>query len=118
MAAMIASSNTASDSRWYPDSGATNCLTHDLTNLMNKVHFDGNDQVRMGDGSGLDIHHIGSSFFQSPFNTKVLNLKHLLHVPSITKNLLSVSQFAKDNKVFLNSFLTIVVLETRLPTTY
>lgn len=67
MTAMMASSSTPSDSRWYSDSGATNHLTPDLTNLMNKVHFDGNDQIRMGDGSGLDIHHGGSSFFQSPF---------------------------------------------------
>lgn len=37
-------------------------------------------------------------------NTKVLTLKHLLHVSSITKNLLSVSQFAKDNKVFFEFF--------------
>ena len=35
------------------------------------------------------------------FLSKPLLLNHLLHVLSITKNLLQVSKFAKDNKVFL-----------------
>ena len=30
-----------------------------------------------------------------------LHLNNFLHVPSITKNLLSASQFAKDNSVFV-----------------
>jgi len=39
--------------------------------------------------------------FESPFDSRVLfKLNHLLHVPSVTKILFSVSQFAKDNFVF------------------
>lgn len=47
---------------------------------------------------GLPIHHIGHNSFFS--NSRVLHLKILLHVPSITKNLISVSQFCSDNNVF------------------
>lgn len=55
----------------------------------------------MGDGTSLNIKHIGQTVFQSPFNSKVsLKLNNLLHVPHITKNLISVSRFARDNSVF------------------
>jgi len=43
----------------------------------------------------------GSSSFVSPNDFHItFKLNKLLHVPSISKNLLSVSQFAKDNAVF------------------
>ncbi|KAJ9553675.1 LOW QUALITY PROTEIN: hypothetical protein OSB04_017720 [Centaurea solstitialis] len=44
---------------------------------------------------GLPILHIGSSRFYSP--NKTFNLKHILHVPAITQNLLSVQQFFLNN---------------------
>ena len=58
----------------------------------------------MGNGTGLNIKHIGQSSFQSQFTLKLLSLNHLLHVPSITKNLLNVSKFAKDNAMYFEFF--------------
>ena len=58
----------------------------------------------MGNGVGFYIKHIGQSSFQSQFTSKLLSLNHLLHVPSITKNLLSVSKFAKDNAMYFEFF--------------
>ena len=111
MGAMLATPETVADSswyaddssnvEWYPDSGATNHLTADYSNLMSSSEFCGTDQVHMGNGKGLSIKHIGSSTFSSPFvSSKSLTLKHLLHVPEIRKNLLSVSKFVADNQVF------------------
>ncbi|PON50828.1 hypothetical protein PanWU01x14_220650 [Parasponia andersonii] len=40
------------------------------------------------------------SSFTSFFHSKCFTLKHLLHVPTISKNLISVSRFARDNAVF------------------
>lgn len=55
----------------------------------------------MGNGQGLSITSIGSTKFLSPTNPHItLSLNNLLLVPSITKNLVSVSKFANDNKVF------------------
>lgn len=56
----------------------------------------------MGNGQGLHISSIGSSKFLSHFhpNDVALKLNDLLLVPSITKNLVSVSKFAKDNNVY------------------
>lgn len=49
----------------------------------------------------VTITNIGQSVFPSPFeSSKIFTLKYLLHVPSITKNLLCVSKFALDNNVF------------------
>lgn len=45
--------------------------------------------------------HVGNPFVQSPFNNSVsLALNNLFHVPEITRNLISVSEFAKDNDVY------------------
>ena len=94
------SSKSQQDMNWYPDSGATNHLTADSTNLMTQTEFFGTDKVHIGDGKGLSIKHIGQSSFPSPYVSKILSLNNLLHVPKITKNLLSVSQFCLDNNVF------------------
>ena len=92
---------------WFPDSGATNHITSDPTNLMTKAEFFGSDQVHIGNGKGLSIKHIGHSKFTSPFlSPKTLSLKQLLHVPEICKNFLSVSKFAQDKLVYFEFHLT------------
>ncbi|KAL4388731.1 hypothetical protein GQ457_09G014840 [Hibiscus cannabinus] len=63
------------DMSWFPDSGATAHLTPDA----------------VGDGS------LSS-------NSRSLVLNNLLHVPSIKKNLLSVSQFTRDNHVSIEFY--------------
>lgn len=96
-----ASSDISEVTYWYPCSGATHHLTLELNNIMNKSQFSAPDQVFMGNGKGLPIHHIGNTSFSSPFNlSKSLTLKQLLHVLKITKNLLNVSKFANDNHVY------------------
>lgn len=74
---------------------------------MTKAAYTGNEQIHIRDGSSLDIHQIGCSPYQSSFNSKVLSLNQLLHVSSIAKNLLSVSKFAANNKVYFVFFSTI-----------
>lgn len=91
-----------SSSSWYPDSGATNHISNDLSNLNISSEYQGGMKLQLGNGKAIDIAHIGHSFLNaspSP-NSRSLLLNHLLHVPQITKNLLSVSQFARDNSVF------------------
>ena len=53
----------------------------------------------MGNWTGLHIRSTGASLLCSFVSSFVL--KNLLHIPDITKNLLSVSQFTADNKVLL-----------------
>lgn len=56
-------------------------LTPNASNLMNKMNYIGNEQIHVEDGTGLSIHVIGSSSFPSQFNSKILSLNQLLHVP-------------------------------------
>ncbi|PON37927.1 hypothetical protein PanWU01x14_316440, partial [Parasponia andersonii] len=91
---------TTWDTNCYPDSGATNHVTSDSTNLMTSEENIGHDRVFVGNRIGLNIKHIGYSSFPSKFSSKLLSLNHLLHVPDITKNLLSVSKFARDSAVY------------------
>ena len=95
---MMATSEALYDPAWYPDSGASCHVTPNLANLQNQEFYGGQDQVYIGDGKSLLIEHIGSSEMQS--HSKPLILSSLLHVPAMKKNLLSVSKFAKDNKVY------------------
>jgi len=68
---------------------------------MDVASLSGYDQVYIGNGQGLPINSIGTMSFPSNYHPNItLTLHNLLHVPSITKNLVSVSQFAKDNNVY------------------
>lgn len=75
---------------WFPDAGATH-LTH-------ANPYPGHDTLRVGNGNGLSISHVGSSTFHSP--PPPIHLSNVLHVHGLTKSLVSVHQFCKDNSVF------------------
>ena len=95
------SSTGVAHSAWIPDLGASFHVIGEPHNIHQLGHFEGLDQIFIGNGQGLHINGSGSSSFLSPINSHVcFRLNNLLHVPSITKNLLSVSKFAKDNYVF------------------
>ena len=98
-ASLLGVQSTLDDPLWYPDSGATHHVTKDSSVYSSKQPYHGTKTVKMGNGSGLSIANIGSTSFSSPSTHKSLVLKNLLHVPLITKNLLSVSSFARDNNV-------------------
>jgi len=64
------------------------------------VPFEGPDQIFIGNGQDLKIHSYGSSRFNSPSQSITSHFLHnLLHVPSITKNLISVSKFDKEPRI-------------------
>jgi len=95
------SASTSTTINWIPDSGASFHVTGESQNIQQLEPFEGPDQIFIGNGQGFPITASSSSSFISPFNTKIsLSLKHLLHVPNITKNLINVNQFARDKGVF------------------
>ena len=103
--AMLTSSTSQGNGQastiWIPDSGANFHVTGDSHNIKQFTHFDGPDQIFIGNSEGLSISNTGSTSFISPNDVGItFKLHKLLNVPSISKNLLSVSQFAKDNSVF------------------
>uniref|UniRef100_A0A803NT75 Integrase catalytic domain-containing protein n=1 Tax=Cannabis sativa TaxID=3483 RepID=A0A803NT75_CANSA len=91
-------STRGTDDNWYPDSGASNHCTPNGQNIMTPTEFEGPDQLYVGNGAGLPISQI--AYLLSNSCNKPLVLTNLLHVPELTKNLLSVSKFAADNNVY------------------
>jgi hypothetical protein len=75
-------------------------LTPELSNLnLRAEEYTGSEQIKVGNGQGLDIHHTGLASL--PSSKHNFTLQSLLHVPQIEKNLISVNQFTKDNNVFI-----------------
>jgi hypothetical protein len=58
----------------------------------------GNDNLHVGDGKGLPISHLGHTKIYTPHCS--FTLSNVLHVPAITKPLLSVQKFCLDNNVY------------------
>ena len=100
MTATLATPETVTGINWYSDLGAPNHVTKDVSNVITRNKYMGQDRIHMGNGTGSSTHHMGPSSFLSQFCSKILPLKHLLHVPTITKNLVIVSKFVRDNNIF------------------
>jgi histone deacetylase 1/2 len=83
---------------WFPDTGANQHITPDLRTLTDSAPYLGNDYLHVGDGKGLDISHIGHTILHSP--KRMFTLSNVLFVPHITKPLLSVQKFYRNNYVY------------------
>jgi histone deacetylase 1/2 len=103
--AFITNAGPSTSQSWFLDSGASYHVTNDPRNLQQSIPFEGHDQIYICNGQGLTISYAGTSTFSSPLlPTHSVTLNKLLLVPSITKNLISVSQFSRDNDVYFVFF--------------
>ncbi|KAL4339315.1 hypothetical protein GQ457_08G013570 [Hibiscus cannabinus] len=90
------------DASWFPDSSATAHLTPDAGMLRNSVPYVGAGKISVANGESIPISRVGNIML--PSNSRSLVLSNLLHVPSVKKNMLSVSKFTKDNNVSIEFF--------------
>lgn len=70
---------------------------HHLTNNISNMNIrsddvPGNDQIHIGDGTGLKITHIGTASLSNSSSSFILD--KILVVQQITKNLLPIQKFA------------------------
>ncbi|KAG8483654.1 hypothetical protein CXB51_023307 [Gossypium anomalum] len=100
--ALLATPDSVADNTWYPDSGATHHLTNSPAALSDSSSYPGPGKVYVGNGMALAVKSTGQSSFRT--QSRALFMRSLLFVPGITKNLLSVSKFAKDNHVMFEFF--------------
>jgi hypothetical protein len=62
----VASAST-NDPNWYLDSGATDHITGELEKLTMHETYHNNDQIRVANGAGMDITHVGKAVLPDPF---------------------------------------------------
>nr|GLL27111.1 hypothetical protein L195_g010371 [Ipomoea trifida] len=79
------------DPSFYMDSGATAHMTNNAGMLSYTKPYKGNDVIYVGNGNKLDITHSGNACIGE------LNLKDVLVVPKLKKNLISVSKITSEN---------------------
>ena len=81
-------------------------MTKDLAALALHALYTTSDGVIIGDGSGLSIADIGS-FSLTSLPTPLFFFSNVLHMPTMSKNLISVSALCADNPInvlFFDSF--------------
>ena len=94
MLAQASTSASASNNVWFVDSGASNHMTshEDWFRELHAPERPG--YVETGDDTTHPIQHIGNVPFGN--NGHQTYLKNVLHVPTITKNLISVGRIVKQ----------------------
>ncbi|XP_028082351.1 uncharacterized protein LOC114283672 isoform X2 [Camellia sinensis] len=80
---------------WFLDSAATDHITDDLHQLNFYQPYAGTNQVTISNGSSLSIQHTDKGILPTPHYS--FQLQHVLRVPSISSNFISVQIMAKDN---------------------
>jgi hypothetical protein len=102
LAPMTARSNphqdNAKEQPWYADSGANNHITADLDNLTIKEPYKGDEEVAVGNGTGLIITNTGFSTLYG--SHKPFQLNNIFHCPMAAANLLSIQKFCLDNHCY------------------
>ena len=93
--ANVANLPSTSSSQWLLDSGASHHITNDLNNLSLHTPYDGTEELIIGDGTGLHISHIGSLTIS--YVSHSITLNNVLFVPSMSRNVVSISQLCRDN---------------------
>ncbi|KAI0499987.1 hypothetical protein KFK09_018195 [Dendrobium nobile] len=99
MTALLAQPHSAPSQDWIVDSGASNHLTPDLNNLQYPAKYNDQDSVSIANGSQILVAHSGQGLLPLPDTPRKLYLRNILHVPSLSHNLLSVSKLTNDNLV-------------------
>ncbi|KAF7844886.1 Retrovirus-related Pol polyprotein from transposon TNT 1-94 [Senna tora] len=69
--AHFAAPETLYDPAWYPDSGASNHITNDSTNLQASQSYSGSDQVHVANGT--DLFHVPSDTHQTLLKGRLHN---------------------------------------------
>uniref|UniRef100_A0A803PCL0 Uncharacterized protein n=1 Tax=Cannabis sativa TaxID=3483 RepID=A0A803PCL0_CANSA len=75
-------------------------ITNGLEGYIDAEPYHGNDHITMGNGKFVPISHVGSASLPSS-SFPLLKLCKVYHSPSLSNNLLSVSQLCLDNNAYV-----------------
>ncbi|KAK9060122.1 hypothetical protein SSX86_020826 [Deinandra increscens subsp. villosa] len=87
-------SNSEANADWYVDTGATAHMSLNSENVANQTPYTGKISVTVANGTQVPITHTGLSRVHPN-----ITLKDVLVVPSLKKNLLSISKLTDDNDI-------------------
>ena len=90
----------ATTNSWYPDTGTTNHITANPNLITALTPYTGSNHILVGNGQSFPITNTGTTFHHSLFSNSNFLLRDVLHVPKITKSLLSVQNFTTDNHCY------------------
>ena len=93
--ASVPSSSTSSQVPWYLDSATTDNITNDLSNLNCYQPYHHSEQITIGNGNSIPIHHTSNGLLPTPHYS--FKLQNILHFDFMTSNLVSIQKLAQDN---------------------
>jgi hypothetical protein len=102
---------STSQEGWFLNFRASYHVTSDVNNLTSFNVNEGLDRLQVGNGSHLFIHNLDHCTFFSSNGS--LDLNDVLHLPHITKNLISISKLTKNNDVILEFYPLFCIIKDR-----
>ena len=87
----VTTADTTTSPNWLLDSGASHHVTSNLANISKHKPYEGTNDIVISDGTGLPILHISLTTLSTPSHT--FSLSNVLGVPTMKKNLISISPF-------------------------
>lgn len=93
-------SNATPPTSWLLDTGSTHHVTQDMSNLSLHHPYDGTEEIVIGNGAGVPITHIGSLTLPTT-SSKLIHLSNILCAPTMTRNIISISQLCADNNLLI-----------------
>ena len=94
---------------WIFDSGASHHVTTDLNNLSFHAWYNRTEELVISNGSGLQINHTGCLLLYTTH--KSIILKNELCVPTLAKNIISISRLCLDNNLLMKFYSSVFVLK-------
>ena len=94
MSAQAPTSTSSLDSIWFVDLGASNHMTSHEDWFQELRKPDRPGYVEIGDATIHPIHHVGNVLFEN--DGKQTYIKNILHVSTITKNLVSIRHMVEQ----------------------
>ena len=86
MQALLTTPLANQDPNWYTDSGATHHRTADLASLnLHADDYNGPDQIRVGNGTGLFVKHVGTTQISHPYS--LLSFYVILYMSHISQKI-------------------------------
>ena len=95
---------TTPNTNQYMNLGVKHHLTLDINILDTITPFSGSDQVTVGNNKQISISHLGTATLPSSYSPLILH--QVYHTPKISNNLISITKFCFDNKVFVEIYAT------------